>query len=96
MHLPANRSTRFAFQPDAARLRWRHAFALAAGLAFAAGAVAHEHQHEPPVAPVVPASDVIEVSATVITAVQQSSPLTIVTDPKQARQPVPPATAPTT
>lgn len=87
MHLPANRSTRFAFQPDAARLRWRHAFALAAGLAFAVGAVAHEH--EQPVAPVAPASEALEVSATVITAVQQSSPLTIVTDPKQARQPVP-------
>ena len=91
MHLPANRSTRFAFQPDAARLRWRHAFALAAGLAFAAGVVAHEHEHdhEQPVAPVAPASEALEVSATVITAVQQSSPLTIVTDPKQARQPVP-------
>ena len=89
MHQPAPcRSSRFTFQPDAARLRWRHAFALAAGLAFAAGAVAHEHDHEQHVAPVAPAAEPIEVSATVITAVQQSSPLTIVTDPKEARQPL--------
>lgn len=57
-------------------LRWQQAFALGCGLCSAGMAVA-DHQH------------IHELSPTVVTAVQQQSPLTIETDPKQARQPVP-------
>lgn len=58
-----------------ARLRWRRGFALFLGLALAGQALAREQPEE--------------LDATVITAVQQSSPLTVVTDPRQPRQPVP-------
>lgn len=55
-------------------LCWRQAFALCGGLALSA--------------PVLAAA-VAELEPTVVTAVQQSSPLTVIANPKDARQPVP-------
>ncbi|MGL4317225.1 MAG: TonB-dependent copper receptor [Pseudomonas sp.] len=55
-------------------LRWRQAFALCGGLALSAPALA---------------AAVAELEPTVVTAVQQSSPLTVIANPKDARQPVP-------
>ncbi|WP_236234015.1 TonB-dependent copper receptor [Pseudomonas tohonis] len=66
--------------PLSARAALRVPFILhALALAIAASpAQAEQHAHDPD-----------ELPPTVITAVQQSSPLTIVADPKDARQPVP-------
>ncbi|WP_423228006.1 TonB-dependent copper receptor [Phytopseudomonas dryadis] len=65
------------FAIDPARQRLRQALCLCASLGFSAAALAAES----------PARH--ELQATVITAVQQRSPLTVVTDPKAPRQPVP-------
>ncbi|WP_027896190.1 TonB-dependent copper receptor [Zestomonas thermotolerans] len=64
---------------SAARLRWRQGFALFLGLSLAGGAAAESHYHAP----------AHEIEPTVITAVQQQSPLTVEADPRDARQPVP-------
>lgn len=58
-------------------LRWRQAFALGCGLLGTGLAVADDPPH------------VHELPPSVITAVQQSSALTVIADPRQARQPVP-------
>ena len=66
-----------AFQLHPMSLRLRQALSLGTLLGFAGTALAGEpHQHH-------------ELQATVITAVQQDSPLKVVTDPKAPRQPVP-------
>ncbi|MEH6490652.1 TonB-dependent copper receptor [Halopseudomonas sp.] len=66
-------------------LRWKIAFSLfLTGLAGAGQANEHA-AHNADHAVVAPA----QLAPVVITAVQQSSPLTIIADPKQARQPVP-------
>ncbi|QLF91853.1 TonB-dependent copper receptor [Pseudomonas sp. ABC1] len=57
---------------------WQQAFALSFGLLAATQAFAHEHPRTS-----------TELGSTVITAVQQDSPLTVVTNPKEPRQPVP-------
>ncbi|QEY62623.1 TonB-dependent copper receptor [Metapseudomonas lalkuanensis] len=64
------------FTPATARLRWQQGFALFLGLSLSAVGVTDELLPE-------------EIEPTVVTAVQQSSPLTVVTDPKDPRQPVP-------
>ena len=66
-----------AFSLSTPARRWRQAFALACGLC-AIGPV-----------PAAEAESVSELPPLVITAVQQSSPLTVLADPKEARQPVP-------
>lgn len=77
---------RTPFTLDRSQLRWRQAFAFAAGLALCSGLQAAEHVHTTPAAK---DSDTQELQPTVVTAVQQSSPLTVVADPKDARQPIP-------
>ncbi|OLU25628.1 TonB-dependent copper receptor [Pseudomonas sp. PA15(2017)] len=75
MNAVISRSSTFCLDP--ANLRLRQALSLCTLLGFAGAALAAEpHQHH-------------ELQSTVITAVQQSSPLTVVTDPKAPRQPVP-------
>ena len=73
----ANRFTRTTVS-----LRWQTAFALLF-TSLAANAQSHaDHLHN--------SSDaVLQLAPVVVTAVQQSSPLTIIADPKDARQPVP-------
>ncbi|TBV09818.1 TonB-dependent copper receptor [Stutzerimonas kirkiae] len=66
------------FEPAATFIRWRQAFAISLGLL--AVSPLHAHEHSPTSA---------ELESTVITAVQQASPLTVVTNPKEPRQPVP-------
>ncbi|WP_437883007.1 TonB-dependent copper receptor [Pseudomonas sp. LRF_L74] len=65
--------------------RWQPAFALFAGLTVGTGAHAEEHVYQPLAGAVMQS----ELEPTVVTAVQQQSPLTVVTDPKAPRQPVP-------
>jgi iron complex outermembrane receptor protein len=65
--------------------RWQPAFALFAGLTVGTGAHAEEPVHQPLAGAVMQS----ELEPTVVTAVQQQSPLTVVTDPKAPRQPVP-------
>lgn len=77
----AGRFSPFALDPQ--RLRWHQAFALCSGLALAAPLLAAEAQA--PAAPL----QLAELEPTVVTAVQQSSPLTVIANPKDARQPVP-------
>ncbi len=81
----AGRCSSFALNPQ--RLRWHQAFALCGGLALSSPLLAAEMPIEA-LAPVTPLQ-LTELEATVITAVQQSSPLTVVANPKDARQPVP-------
>jgi len=71
-----------AFHLDLSRLRWRHAFGLFLGLALPGIVLGAPIDSESATLP-------LDLSPVVITAVQQSSPLTIVTNPKEARQPVP-------
>jgi len=77
----ANRFTR-----TSASLRWQAAFALlltslgANAQAVHEGHAQHEHDHQPAL---------IQLPPVVVTAVQQSSPLTIIADPKDPRQPIP-------
>lgn len=65
--------------------RWKIAFSVflagLAGNSYAADHAAQQHTQ--------PADQALQLAPLVITAVQQSSPLTIVADPKEARQPVP-------
>ncbi|HBT58708.1 MAG TPA: TonB-dependent copper receptor, partial [Pseudomonas sp.] len=73
----ANRFTRTPVS-----LRWQAAFALLF-TSLGATAQSHEgHDHES-------SNAALQLAPVVVTAVQQSSPLTIVADPKDARQPVP-------
>lgn len=83
----AGRCSSFALNPH--RLRWHQAFVLCGGLALSSPLLAAETPVEA-LAPVTPLQ-LTELEATVITAVQQSSPLTVVTNPKEPRQPVPAA-----
>ena len=77
----ANRFTR-----TSASLRWQAAFALlltslgANAQAVHEGHAQHEHDHQPAL---------IQLPPVVVTAVQQSSPLTIIAAPKDPRQPIP-------
>ncbi|MFJ4141832.1 TonB-dependent copper receptor [Pseudomonas sp. NPDC089734] len=70
------------FMPNLSRIRYRHALSVLCGTALTPFALAatdtalHDHETN-------------EISPTVITAVAPSSPLTVVTDPKDPRQPVP-------
>jgi iron complex outermembrane receptor protein len=66
------------FALNAVRVRFRHATALLCGALLTPLVVADEH-----------ADHREELSPTVITAVAPSSPLTVVTNPKDPRQPVP-------
>jgi len=68
-------------------LLWRQAFALFAGLTLSASTLAETApaRHTSPTQ----AAPLRELQPTVITAVQQRSPLTIITNPKDPRQPVP-------
>ncbi len=74
----------FSFDPArlAQRRRWAGAFAALCGLALSPSALlAEEHsQHQ---------DHAVELAPSVVTGVAQSSPLTIVTNPKEPRQPVP-------
>ncbi|MEO1817998.1 TonB-dependent copper receptor [Pseudomonas sp.] len=77
----ANRFTR-----TSASLRWQAAFALlltslgANAQTVHEGHAQHEHDHQPAL---------IQLPPVVVTAVQQSSPLTIIAAPKDPRQPIP-------
>ncbi|MGA5484240.1 TonB-dependent copper receptor [Pseudomonas siliginis] len=76
--VPCAESARAHFALNESRIRCRHAIAVLCGvlltpLALADAHAGHEH----------------ELSPTVITAIAPSSPLTIVTNPKDPRQPVP-------
>ena len=67
-----------SFALNDASVRFRHATALLCGALLTPMALADEH-----------AGHIEELSPTVITAIAPSSPLTIVTNPKDPRQPVP-------
>ncbi len=69
------------FSVKPARLRWQLAYS-AALLMLAGGALANEHHHPQH-------DDALVLPPRVITAVQQDSSLTIITNPKDARQPIP-------
>nr|CAD45553.1 outer membrane protein NosA precursor [Stutzerimonas stutzeri] len=75
-------SERFSIQPS--RLRWRYAHAALLAL-LAGGALAAEHDH----AAHGEQADSVELAPMVVTGVSQQSPLTVVTDPKIPRQPMP-------
>lgn len=79
---PARLSERFSIQPS--RLRWQFAHAALLAL-LAGGALAAEHDH----AAHGEQADSVELAPMVITGVSQQSPLTVVTDPKIPRQPMP-------
>ncbi|KAF0862669.1 TonB-dependent copper receptor [Pseudomonas sp. LD120] len=70
----------FALNPS--RLRFNHALALLCGVLLTPLALADEASTDH-------AEHVTELSPTVITAIAPSSPLTVVTNPKDPRQPVP-------
>lgn len=72
----------FSVQPS--RLRWQVAHAALLAL-LAGGALAAEHDH----AAHGEQADSVELAPMVITGVSQQSPLTVVTDPKIPRQPMP-------
>lgn len=75
----ARLSERFSIQP--LRLRWQFAHAAMLGM-LASGALAAEVDHADH-------ASTVELAPMVITGVGQQSPLTVVTDPKIPRQPVP-------
>ena len=77
---PARLPTNLAVQPS--RLRWQLAHA-ALLMTLTGGALAQQHHH--PGAGL----DQLLLPPRVITAVQQDTPLTIITNPKEARQPIP-------
>lgn len=76
--VPCAESARAHFALNESRIRCRHATAVLCGLLLTPMALADDH-----------ASHENELSPTVITAIAPSSPLTIVTNPKDPRQPVP-------
>ena len=78
----ARLSESFSVQPS--RLRWQVAHAALLAL-LAGSALAAEHDH----AAYGEQADSIELAPMVITGVSQQSPLTVVTDPKIPRQPMP-------
>jgi iron complex outermembrane recepter protein len=78
----ARLSESFSVQPS--RLRWQVAHAALLAL-LAGGALAAEHDH----AAHGEQADSVELAPMVITGVSQQSPLTVVTDPKIPRQPMP-------
>ncbi|MBW8337826.1 MAG: TonB-dependent copper receptor, partial [Pseudomonas sp.] len=78
----ARLSERFSIQPS--RRRWQFAHAALLGM-LASGALAAEHDHAAHGEP----GDSVELAPMVITGVAQQSPLTVVTDPKIPRQPMP-------
>ncbi len=73
------------FQLDRTRLRWHHAFYMLVGLSLPVITQASQAPEEDAGS----SQKALGLSPLVITAVQQSSPMTIVTNPKDARQPVP-------
>ncbi|CDZ93560.1 TonB-dependent copper receptor [Pseudomonas saudiphocaensis] len=79
----ARLSDTFSIQPS--RLRWQFAHAALLGLlssgAIAAEQAVHHHHHAE--------HDSVQLAPMVITGVAQQSPLTVTTDPKIPRQPVP-------
>jgi iron complex outermembrane receptor protein len=76
--VPCAESARAHFALNESRIRCRHAIAVLCGVLLTPLALADDHTgHES------------ELSPTVITAIAPSSPLTIVTNPKDPRQPVP-------
>lgn len=76
--VPCAESARAHFALNESRIRCRHAIAVLCGVLLTPLALADDHTgHEN------------ELSPTVITAIAPSSPLTIVTNPKDPRQPVP-------
>jgi iron complex outermembrane receptor protein len=79
-----NTTTTPSFSLRLQHLRWQQAFALFLGLTLGATTYAEEAQEPTEAQP-----HDHDLQATIITAVQQSSPLTVVTNPKDARQPVP-------
>lgn len=76
-------SVDFSFHPSRRRWQLAHAalLSLLSGAALAAEPMDHSHHTE--------AADSVELAPMVITGVAQQSPLTVVTDPKIPRQPVP-------
>lgn len=76
--VPCAESARAHFALNESRIRCRHAIAVLCGLLLTPLALADDH-----------ASHESELSPTVITAIAPSSPLTIVTNPRDPRQPVP-------
>jgi len=78
----ARLSERFLIQPS--RLRWQFAHAALLGM-LASGALAAEAEH----AGHAEHAEAVELAPMVITGVGQQSPLTVVTDPKIPRQPMP-------
>jgi iron complex outermembrane receptor protein len=75
-----------SFTRTSASLRWQTAFALLftslAANAQTASETHDQHQHTSQ-------AELIQLAPVVVTAVQQSSPLTIIADPKDPRQPIP-------
>jgi len=78
----ARLSERYSIQPS--RLRWQFAHAALLGM-LASGALAAEAEH----AGHAEHAEAVELAPMVITGVGQQSPLTVVTDPKIPRQPMP-------
>ncbi|OFJ41668.1 TonB-dependent copper receptor [Pseudomonas koreensis] len=76
--VPCAESARAHFALNESRIRCRHAIAVLCGVLLTPLALADDH-----------ASHESELSPTVITAIAPSSPLTIVTNPRDPRQPVP-------
>ncbi|MGA5586901.1 TonB-dependent copper receptor [Pseudomonas siliginis] len=76
--VPCAESARAHFALNESPIRCRHAIAVLCGVLLTPLALADDH-----------AGQENELSPTVITAIAPSSPLTIVTDPKDPRQPVP-------
>ncbi|MFJ2485795.1 TonB-dependent copper receptor [Pseudomonas sp. NPDC087639] len=76
--VPRLGSTRATFALNESRIRFRHAIAVLCGVLLSPLVLADDH-----------AAHADELSPTVITAIAPSSPLTIVTNPKDPRQPVP-------
>ncbi|UVL95091.1 TonB-dependent copper receptor [Pseudomonas siliginis] len=76
--VPCAESARAHFALNESRIRCRHAIAVLCGVLLTPLALADDH-----------AGQENQLSPTVITAIAPSSPLTIVTNPKDPRQPVP-------
>ncbi|WP_166218179.1 TonB-dependent copper receptor [Pseudomonas atagonensis] len=76
--VPRSGAARASFAMNESRIRFSHATAVLCGVLLSPLVLADEH-----------AGHAEEVSPTVITAIAPSSPLTIVTNPKDPRQPVP-------
>lgn len=77
---PVRLSKTFAVQP--ARLRWQFAHAALLGMLASSAFAAEQYEHAEDANPA-------ELAPMIITGVAQQSPLTVVTDPKIPRQPVP-------